>query len=77
MKDNKIPLTDDEREIVMKSKAIWHHGQNGKPSPAVWKSKDKKTGKITYVTNTHRLYQTGSSLEIAINKYHKYVKETA
>jgi hypothetical protein len=77
LKDNKVPLTDEERKKVMDADAVWHHGLNGAPSPAVWKSKDKKTGKVTYVTNTHRLYQTAKTVETAINKYHKYVKQTS
>lgn len=76
LKKNKIPLTDEERDEVMKSKAVWHHGQNGKPSPAVWKSKDKK-GKITFVTNTHRAFNTASTLKGAISKYHSFIKGTA
>lgn len=62
LEDNKIPLTPEERKIVMDADAIWHHGLNGAPSPAVWKSKDKN-GKITYVTNTHRAYQDRPTLK--------------
>jgi hypothetical protein len=77
LKDNKVPLTDEERKKVMDADAIWHHGPNGAPSPAVWKSKDKKTGKITYVTNTHRAYNTAPTLKGAISRYHKFIKGTA
>lgn len=77
LKDNKIPLSDEERKECMDKKAIWHHAPGGGPSPAVWKSVNPKTKKVTYVTNTHRLYQTASSLKGAINKYHKVVKGTA
>lgn len=77
LQDNKIPLTDEEREKVMKADAIWHHGPNGAPSPAVWKSKNKKTGKITYVTHTHRAYNTAPTLKGAISRYHKFIKGTA
>jgi len=76
LEKNKIPLTDEERDEVMKAKAVWHHGPNGKPSPAVWKSKTKD-GVITYVTNTHRCFQTASTLKGAINKYHTVVKQTS
>ena len=77
LEDNKIDLTPEERKKVMDADAVWHHGPNGKESPAVWKSKNPKTGKVTYITNTHRLYQIAMTLVSAINKYHKYVKQTA
>ena len=76
LKDNKIPLTDEEREKCLKEKAVWHHGPNGEESSAVWKSKNSK-GKITYVTNTHRAYQTDATLDGAIKKYHDFIKDTA
>lgn len=76
LKNNKVPLTDEERAEVMKKKAVWHHGPNGAESPAVWKSKDKD-GKFTYVTNTHRAYNTAKSLNAIINKYHNFIKGTA
>lgn len=77
LKDNKVPLTDDEREKVMDAKAIWHHGSNGEATPAVWKSKNPKTGKVTYITNTHRAYDTAPTLKGAIIKYHTFIKGTA
>lgn len=77
LKNNKVPLSDDERKEVMDSDATWNSGINGKPSPAVWKSVDKKNKKITYVTNTHRAYNTASTLKGAISRYHKFIKGTA
>ena len=77
LKDNKKPLTDEERKKVMDAKAVWHHGPNGEETPAVWKSVCPKTDKVTYVTNTHRCYQTASSVEGACSKFHKVVKGTA
>lgn len=77
LEDNKVPLTDEEREKVMAADAVWHHGPNGKPSPAVWKSKHPKTGKITYVTATHRAYNTAPTLKGAIGRYHDFIKGTA
>lgn len=68
LKDNKVPLSDDERKQVMDADAVWHHGPGGKESPAVWKSKDSN-GKIKYVCNTHRMYQVRNSLSAAINAY--------
>ena len=76
LKENKVPLTDEERDICLKEKAVWHHGPNGEESPAVWKSKNSK-GDITYVTNTHRAYQTSPTLKGCIKKYHDFIKSTA
>lgn len=77
LEKNKVPLTKEERLIVMKRGAVWHHGPGGKPSPAVWKSVDKKTGKTTYITATHRAYNTADTVKGAINRYHKFIKGTA
>lgn len=76
LKDNKKPLTDEERDEVMKDDAVWHHGPGGKPSPAVWKSVNKN-GDVTYVTNTHRAWQSAKTLKSAINKFHGFIKSTA
>ena len=76
LKKNKKPLTDEERDTVMKAKATWHHGPNGEPTPAVWKSVDKN-GKTTYVTNTHRAMATSATLKGAIKDYHTTIKDTA
>ena len=72
----KKPLTDDERNVVMKSKAVWHHGPNGEATPAVWKSIDKK-GKCTYITHTHRAFNTATTLKGAIRRYHTFIKGTS
>jgi hypothetical protein len=76
LEDKKKPLTPEERAEVMKRKAIWHHGPNGAPSPAVWKSVDDK-GKSTYITHTHRAYNTAPTLKGAIGKYHSFIKSTS
>ena len=76
LQKNKVSLTAEEREEVMKRKAIWHHGPNGEETPAVWKSVDKN-GKATYVTNTHRAYNTAPTLKGAIGRYHDFIKGTA
>lgn len=70
MQDAKKPLDDAERDKVMKAKAIWHHGPGGKASPAVWKSVHPTTGKVTYVTHTHRAFASAPTLEGAIKKFH-------
>lgn len=77
LQQNKEPLTPEEREQVMKSGAVWHMGSdNGAASPAVWKSSDSK-GKRTYVTHTHRAYNTAPTLRGAISRFHKFIKGTA
>lgn len=76
LKESQVPLTDEEREICLKEKAVWHHGPNGKESPAVWKGKNSK-GDIVYVTNTHRAYRTSPTLKGAIKEYHDFIKSTA
>lgn len=84
LEDNKIPLTDEERKECFRQDAVWHFGHsinpiNGKKEKkicAIWKSKDKN-GKFTYVTATHRAYQTRKSLQAAINIYHNFIKGTA
>jgi len=76
LQDNKVNLTTDERKLVMSKKAVWHHGKNGGESPAVWKSVDKN-GKTTFITNTHRAYNTAPTCKGAIARYHKFIKGTA
>jgi len=77
LKDNGKPLSPAERNECLKRKAVWHNSPDGKPSPAVWKSVHNMTGKITYITNTHRAYNTAPSLKGAISRYHKFIKGTA
>jgi hypothetical protein len=81
LKENKVPLTPEERKKCMKKKAVWHNGVKKGTShaavPAVWKSKDPKTNKVTYVTNTHRAYNTAPTIKGAIGRYHKFIKGTA
>jgi hypothetical protein len=75
LKDNKVALTPEERKEVMDKKAVWHMNGGG-PSPAVWKSVNKD-GKTTYVTHTHRAYNTAPTLKGAIGRFHKFIKGTA
>jgi len=80
LKKGQVPLTDEERELVMERKAVWHHGPKGEETPAVWKSihnKGKKGEKIWYVTNTHRAMNVAPTLKGAINRYHNFIKGTA
>jgi hypothetical protein len=77
LKANQKPLTEEERNLIMERKAVWHHGPNGEETPAVWKSVNPKTKKPIYVTNTHRAYNKAPTLKGAINRYHKFIKGTA
>lgn len=76
LQKNKQPLTPEERKIVMDKKAVWHFN-GGAPSPAVWKSVNPKTNKVTYVTHTHRAYNTAPTLKGAIGRFHSFIKSTA
>lgn len=73
----RVPLTSGERALVMKRKAVWHHGPHGEATPAVWKSINPKTKKTTYITNTHRAMNTRPTLRGAISRYHRFIKSTA
>jgi hypothetical protein len=79
LKENKIDLTPEERKECMDSKAVWrfHFGRDGKqhPTPAVWKAKDS-SGKIWYITNTHRAWQKRPTLKGAISIFHSFIKGT-
>jgi hypothetical protein len=75
LEKNKVPLSSEEREQVMDSGAVWHHAPNGGPSPAVWKS--VVNGKEWFITNTHRLFKACPTINGAITKFHKVVKQTS
>lgn len=77
LKDNQVPLTSEERNLVMKRKAVWHHGPNGEETAAVWKSVDPKTKKPTFIVHTHRAYNISPTVKGSINRYHKFIKGTA
>jgi hypothetical protein len=80
LKKNKVELTPEERKCCMDSKATWnfHFGRDGKRqlTPAVWKSVNEK-GDVTYICNTHRAYNTSSTMKGAIDRFHKFIKGTA
>lgn len=77
LKKNKVALSADERQQCLDADAVWHHGPGGQPSLAVWKSVNPKTKKTTYVTNTHRAFNTAPTLKGAIGRYHSFIKGTA
>lgn len=74
LKNNRTELDDDERKEVMRRGAVWHHGKNGKPTPAVWKSEIR--GKTYYVCNTHRAAQVKPTLKGAIRAF-DFIKTTS
>lgn len=74
LKLNRTELDDDERRLVMKRGAVWHHGKDSKPSPAVWKSEIR--GKTYYVCNTHRAMRVKPTLKGAIRAF-DFIKTTA
>lgn len=76
LQKNKTPLTPEERKECMDKKAVWNFHHSG-PTPAVWKSVNPKTGKTTFITNTHRAYNTAPTLKGAIGRFHKFIKSTA
>lgn len=61
LRQHRVPLTAAERAEVLTRKAVWR-GPAGEETPAVWKSVSPKTKKTTYVTNTHRAYNTADTL---------------
>jgi len=76
LKKHKVPLTDAERAEVLKRKAVWHHGPQGAPSPAVFKSV-MPDGRTWYTTHTHRAYNVTPTLAGTIERYHQFIKSTA
>lgn len=74
LKANRTELDDDERRLVMKRGAVWHHGKNGKPTPAVWKSVIRD--KTYFVCNTHRAAAVKPTLKAAIRAF-DFIKTTS
>lgn len=78
LKKNKVPLTKEERQECLDRECTWNNHPNPKlnPVPVVWKGKDS-SGKLWYVTNTHRAYNKAPILKGAIRRYHDFIKGTA
>lgn len=74
LKKNRTSLSAEERALVMKRGAVWHHGQGGKPTPAVWKS--VIGDKVYYVCNTHRAAAVKDNLKAAIRAF-DHIKTTS
>jgi hypothetical protein len=75
LKANRMPLSKDERDKVLKAGAVWHKSPGGKESAAVWKSKDSR-GNIKYGCNTHRAMAVKDTLAGAIRAF-RFIKTTA
>jgi hypothetical protein len=75
LKKHRIPLTDEERNLVISRKAVWHHGLDGEETPAIWKARSK-SGVILYGCNTHRAMQIKKSLQGAIKAF-DFIKTTS
>ena len=74
LKENKQPLTDEERQKVMEAGAVWHFTGDEKPTPAIWKAEVK--GETWYVCNTHRAFQAKPTLSQALKAF-QFIKTTA
>ena len=76
LKAGQVKLEPEERKTCMDCKAVWHFKMPGhQATPAVWKS--NHGGKTTFVTNTHRAFNTAPTLKGAISKFHSFIKGTA
>lgn len=72
LQDNKVELTPEEKALAKDKKAVWGDGRM-----AVWKSVHPDTKNVTYITHTHRAYNTAPTLKGAIGRFHKFIKTTA
>lgn len=72
LKDNEQKLSSEERKVVADKKAEWSDKRS-----AVWKSVHPKTGKVTFITHTHRAYNTAPTVEGACARFHAFIKSTA
>lgn len=71
LKENRKDVSPEERKKIKSLGGVWSNGDL-----AVWKSVDSK-GNITWVTNTHRAYETAKSIDSIVNKFLTVIKETS
>lgn len=84
LKDNKVPLTDEERKECFRKDAVWNYASSINPITgkkeqkvcAIWKSKNKD-GSFTYGCHTHRAWNSRPTLKGAIKLFHDFIKGTA
>jgi len=74
-KKNKVPLTPEERALVMKRKAVWHFSPKNVATPAV--SKAVIDGKTWFETHTHRAINYATTAKGAIKRFHDFIKGTS
>lgn len=74
LRRNRTMLSEAERAFVLEKHAVWNNGARSEKTPAVWKS--DVDGTTWFVTNTHRAFQTHSTLEGAVHAYHRVIKQT-
>ena len=70
LKKHRRTLDDNEKEKVVKSKAVWSDGTSG-----VWKSKVGDS--VYYVSNTHRTYSANKDINKTIKDFNDYVKDSS
>jgi hypothetical protein len=75
LEKNRIDLEPEERQQIMKAKAVWPFGKNGADSPAIHKATVK--GKTWFWSNTHRCGQVRPTLKGAIKAFHDIVEPSA
>ena len=70
LKKNEIPLSDEELTEIHKGKATWGE------TPAIFKSEDSD-GKVVYVAHSQGAMNASTTLEAAIERFHRFIKGTA
>ena len=75
LKRNKVMLTPEEHDEVLKSGAVWDHPKTGEKTPGIWKAKTR-SGITVYGSNTHRAISVKKSLSDAIKSF-SWIKSTS
>jgi YHS domain-containing protein len=75
LKKHIVKLSDNEREKIMKAKAVWHFGKDGASSPAIKKAVVR--GKTYFFSNTHRCFQCTTTLKAAIKQFFETVEPSS
>lgn len=75
LEKHRVDLEPEEREQIMKAKAVWPFGKKGADSPAIHKAVHQ--GKTWWWSNTHRCGQVRPTLKGAIKAFHDIVEPSA